>query len=79
MYCSAFCSVGLQVDNLKSPNLSLDEIYQFFSFIVKVIEMSIRKRRIKWGLLFKKIGDDVIAQKPMTSLKQDAIHRMAFF
>jgi hypothetical protein len=27
MYSSAFCSVGLQVYNLKSPNLSLDEVY----------------------------------------------------
>jgi hypothetical protein len=32
-----------------------------------------------WGLSFKKIGDDVIAQKPITSLKQTARHRMAFF
>jgi hypothetical protein len=27
MYSSAFCNVGLQVYNLKSPNLSLDEVY----------------------------------------------------
>jgi hypothetical protein len=26
-YSSAFCSVGLQAYNLKSPNLSLDEVY----------------------------------------------------
>jgi hypothetical protein len=26
MYSSAFCSVGLQAYNLKSPNLSLDEV-----------------------------------------------------
>jgi hypothetical protein len=31
------------------------------------------------GLPFKKNGDDVIAQKPMTSLKQVVRHRMAFF
>jgi hypothetical protein len=30
-------------------------------------------------LPFKKIVDDVIAQKPMTSFKQDVRHRMAFF
>jgi hypothetical protein len=28
MYSSAFCSVGLKAYNLKSPNLSLDEVYQ---------------------------------------------------
>jgi hypothetical protein len=33
----------------------------------------------KWGLPLKKIGDDVIAQKPMTSFKQVVRHRMAFF
>jgi hypothetical protein len=33
----------------------------------------------KRGLSFNKIGDDVIAQKPMTSCKQIARHRMAFF
>jgi hypothetical protein len=38
-----------------------------------------RKRRKKWGLLFKKIGDDVIAQKSMTLFKQIARHMMAFF
>jgi hypothetical protein len=27
VYSSAFCSVGLQAYNLKSPNLSLDEVY----------------------------------------------------
>jgi hypothetical protein len=27
MYSSAFCSVGLQAYNLKTPNLSLDEVY----------------------------------------------------
>jgi hypothetical protein len=35
---------------------------------------SIRKRRKKWGLSFKKIGDGVIAQKPMTLFKQIARH-----
>jgi hypothetical protein len=30
MYPSAFYSVGLILYNLKSPNLSLDEVYQFF-------------------------------------------------
>jgi hypothetical protein len=32
MYCSVFSSVGLQaynIKNLKFPNLSLDEVYQF--------------------------------------------------
>jgi hypothetical protein len=33
----------------------------------------------KWRLSFKKIGDDVIAQKAVTSFKQVARHRMAFF
>jgi hypothetical protein len=27
MYSSGFCSVGLQLYNLKSPNLSLDGVY----------------------------------------------------
>jgi hypothetical protein len=39
----------------------------------------VRKRRKKWGLAFKKIGDDVIADKPMTLFKQIALHIMAFF
>jgi hypothetical protein len=34
---------------------------------------------MKWGLSFKKIGDDVIAQKPMMSFKQVVRHRMAVF
>jgi hypothetical protein len=38
-----------------------------------------KKKRKKWGLSFLKIGDDVIAQKPMTSFKQVVHHRMAFF
>jgi hypothetical protein len=38
-----------------------------------------QKEKKKVGLSFQKIGDDVIAQKPMTSLKQIARHRMAFF
>jgi hypothetical protein len=38
-----------------------------------------QKRRKKWGLSFKKIGDDVIAQKAVTSFKQGARHGMAFF
>jgi hypothetical protein len=33
----------------------------------------------KVGVAIKKIGDDVIAQKPMTSFKQVVRHRMAFF
>jgi hypothetical protein len=37
-----------------------------------------RKRRKRLGLL-KKIGDHVIAQKPMTLFKQIARHMMAFF
>jgi hypothetical protein len=39
----------------------------------------IRKRRKKWGLSFKKIGNIAIPQKPMTSFKQVACHRIAFF
>jgi hypothetical protein len=50
-------------------------MYQFFAFIVYVVGRSIRKRRKKWGLAFKKIGDDVIAQKPITSFKQIVRHR----
>jgi hypothetical protein len=38
-----------------------------------------QKEMKKGGLPFKKIGDDVIAQKPMTSSKQVVRHRMAFF
>jgi 6-phosphogluconate dehydrogenase (decarboxylating) len=38
-----------------------------------------RKRKKQWGLSFKKIGDDLIAQKPMTLFKQIARHMMAFF
>jgi hypothetical protein len=34
-----------------------------------------RKRRKQWGLSFKKIGDDLIAQKPMTLFKQIARHK----
>jgi hypothetical protein len=39
MYSSALCSVGLQAYNLKSPNLSLDEVYQDFR-LVTLIETS---------------------------------------
>jgi hypothetical protein len=53
--------------------------YQFFSFVVYVVEGSIKNRRKKWGLSFEKIGDDVISQKQMTSFKQVVHHRMAFF
>jgi hypothetical protein len=53
--------------------------YQFFSFVVEVVEGSIKKRRKKWGLPFNKIGDALIAQKAVTSFKQVARHRMAFF
>jgi hypothetical protein len=35
MYFSAFCSVGLQIYNLKSPILSLDAVYQII--IKKII------------------------------------------
>jgi hypothetical protein len=38
-----------------------------------------KKEEKKWGCHFKKIGDDVTAQKPMTSFKQVACHMMAFF
>jgi hypothetical protein len=37
-----------------------------------------RKRRKKWELSFKKIGDDVIAQKTMPLFKQIARHMMVF-
>jgi hypothetical protein len=37
MYSSAFCSVGLQAYNLKSSNLSLDEVFQFFPFFVRSV------------------------------------------
>jgi hypothetical protein len=49
------------------------------SFVVQVVEGSIKKRRKKWGLSPKKTGDDITAQKAVTSLKQAAPHRMAFF
>jgi hypothetical protein len=45
----------------------------------KVYQKDMKKVGKKWGLPFKKIVDDVIAQKPMTSFKQDVRHRMAFF
>jgi hypothetical protein len=35
--------------------------------------------RKKWRLSFRKIGDEVIEQKSMTSFKQIVRHRMAFF
>jgi hypothetical protein len=38
-----------------------------------------QKKKKKVGMPFKKIGDDVTAQKPMTSFKQVACHMMAFF
>jgi hypothetical protein len=53
--------------------------YQFFSFVVYAVEGSIKKRWKKWGPPFKKIGDDVIAQKGVTSPKQAARHRTAPF
>jgi hypothetical protein len=34
-----------------------------------VVGKPVRKKRKKWVLSFKKNGDDVIAQKPMTSFK----------
>jgi hypothetical protein len=34
MYTSAFCSVGLEVYDLKSPNLSLDDVYQYLKIYV---------------------------------------------
>jgi hypothetical protein len=38
-----------------------------------------QKEKKKVGVGIKKIGDDVIAQKTVTSFKQVARHRMAFF
>jgi hypothetical protein len=52
---------------------------QIPSFVVQAAEGSIKKRRKKWGPSFKKIGDDITAQKAVTSLKQVAPHRMALF
>jgi hypothetical protein len=37
------------------------------------------KKKMGMGCYLKKIGDDVIAQKPMTSFKQIARNRMEFF
>jgi hypothetical protein len=37
MYSSEFCSVGLQVYNLKSPNLLLDEVYHNILFSVLIL------------------------------------------
>jgi hypothetical protein len=34
MYSSAFCSVVLQAYNLKSPNLSLVEVYPLLTFVL---------------------------------------------
>jgi hypothetical protein len=50
MYSSAFCSVGLQAYNLKSPNLSLDEVYQDFR-LVTLIEISNCQNIEAWGIL----------------------------
>jgi hypothetical protein len=33
MYSSAFCSVGLRAYNLKSPNLSMDEVYKKYQIL----------------------------------------------
>jgi hypothetical protein len=55
------------------------------TFLSKVQHLRQNKRKYKLitskggGLPFKKIGDDVIAQKPRTSFKQVVRHRMAFF
>jgi hypothetical protein len=38
-----------------------------------------QKEKKKGGVVIKKIGDDIIVQKAVTSLKQVARHRMAFF
>jgi fibrillarin-like rRNA methylase len=38
-----------------------------------------QKKKKKVGLSFKKNGDDVTAQKPMTSFKQVPRHMKAFF
>jgi hypothetical protein len=37
MYSSAFYSAGLQVYNLKSPNLSLDEVYSPAEILVPLV------------------------------------------
>jgi hypothetical protein len=69
--------VGRQLQPFSQKNCYVR--YQLFSFVVWVVEGSIKKRRKKWRLSFKKIGDDVIAQKAVTSFKQVARHRMTFF
>jgi hypothetical protein len=53
--------------------------YQIFFIRRLGSRRAIKKRRKKWGLSFKKNGDDVIAQKAVTSFKQVVRHRMAFF
>jgi hypothetical protein len=37
---SAFCSVGLQAHNLKSPNLSLDEVYQYLMYLTTSVRIT---------------------------------------
>jgi hypothetical protein len=38
-----------------------------------------QKEKKKGGIVIKKIGDDIIVQKAVTSFKQVTRHRMAFF
>jgi hypothetical protein len=38
MYSSAFCSVGLQAYNLKSPNISLDKVYEVYKDKVIILK-----------------------------------------
>jgi hypothetical protein len=60
-----FVKIGKEIKLLEHFKKNLDHLYKilFFLFIVWVLGRSIRKRRKKWGLSFKKISDDVTAQK----------------
>jgi hypothetical protein len=71
------CAI-LRIFNLATEKISGD-LYPTISLIIPLIsglfcklneiEKSLKTEK-KWGLSFKKIGDDVIAQEPMTSFKQ---------
>jgi hypothetical protein len=54
MYSSAFCSVGLQVYNLISPNLLLDGAYLIFCFCF--IETSVLTWSYKYSWFTRFIG-----------------------
>jgi hypothetical protein len=52
--------------------------YHFF-FIRRLGSRRVyQKEKKKGGVVIKKIGDDIIVQKAVTSFKQVARHRMAF-